>query len=187
VAGTAVTFTAAAAGGIAPYQFKWWVYDGTAWWVAQDWGGAATFTWRPTASGSYLVAVWVRNAGVLNDASQAMAQVSYSIAATSSSIGSGSSLVPVVTSLTTTVGSPLAAGTATSFTANVSGGITPYQYKWWIYNGRTWILELDWNGSGTLNWQPVTPGDYIIAVWVRNAGVSVDASQALAQIPFVVN
>jgi hypothetical protein len=95
--------------------------------------------------------------------------------------------VPVVTSLTTTVGSPLAAGTATSFTANVSGGITPYQYKWWIYNGRTWILELDWNGSGTLNWQPVTPGDYIIAVWVRNAGVSVDASQALAQIPFVVN
>ena len=47
--------------------------------VAQDWDGINSFTWRPTASGTYVVAVWVRNAGVTADASQALAQVNYTI------------------------------------------------------------------------------------------------------------
>src|SRR5207249_11975717 len=33
--GTTVTFTATATGGKPPYQFKWWVFDGTMWMVAQ--------------------------------------------------------------------------------------------------------------------------------------------------------
>ena len=50
-AGTSVTFTAAATGGIQQYQYKWWLYDGSTWVLLRDWG-TATYTWTPaTASG----------------------------------------------------------------------------------------------------------------------------------------
>jgi hypothetical protein len=68
----------------------------------------------------------------------------------------------------------------------VTGGSGQYQYKWWIYTGTRWIVEPDWNSSRTMNWEPATPGSYIVAVWVRNAGVTVDASQSMAQVPFVI-
>ena len=76
-AGSTVIFSAVAAGGGAPYQFKWWVFDGTAWQVGQNWSTNATFNWRPTKGGTYMVAVWARNDGVKTDASQAMAQSTY--------------------------------------------------------------------------------------------------------------
>ncbi|HLC41192.1 MAG TPA: BACON domain-containing protein, partial [Methylomirabilota bacterium] len=47
--GTAITFTATATGGTAPYQHKWWVYDGTTWTVVQNWTTSSTYTWTPTA------------------------------------------------------------------------------------------------------------------------------------------
>ena len=41
-----ITFTASATGGTAPYQYKWWLWNGTAWNIVQDWGASATFVWR---------------------------------------------------------------------------------------------------------------------------------------------
>ncbi|WP_410961606.1 hypothetical protein, partial [Salmonella sp. SAL4457] len=83
--GTTINFTAAAAGGTAPYQFKWWVQSDGVWYVAREWNGSNTLTWQPTAAGIYVVAVWVRNSGVTADASQALAQVPYVISSTVSS------------------------------------------------------------------------------------------------------
>jgi hypothetical protein len=55
---TAITFTAVAAGGQGPYQYKWWVLDNGAWVVAQTWNASNTLTWRPThSSSSYQVKV----------------------------------------------------------------------------------------------------------------------------------
>src|SRR5262249_25896509 len=62
--GAAVTFTAIAAGGTVPYQFKWWLWDGATWTVLADWSGGNTFAWTPSAPNSnYAVAVQVRSAG----------------------------------------------------------------------------------------------------------------------------
>jgi hypothetical protein len=67
--GTSVTFTALATGGAAPYQYKWWIYDGANWVVRRDWSTSSTWTWTPTVANlSYRVAVWVRNAGSSADA-----------------------------------------------------------------------------------------------------------------------
>jgi hypothetical protein len=67
--GTAITFTAAAVGGVGPYQYKFFVYDGTTWTVPQTWSTTATFTWTPTvASDAYIVSVWARSAGNTADA-----------------------------------------------------------------------------------------------------------------------
>ena len=62
--GTTVTFTATAAGGTAPYQFKWWLWDGATWTVLEDWSTANTFAWTPgTPNPNSAVGVWVRSAG----------------------------------------------------------------------------------------------------------------------------
>jgi hypothetical protein len=62
--GPPVTFTASAAGGTAPYQFKWWLWDGATWTVLEDWSTGNTFAWTPsTPNPNYAVGVWVRSAG----------------------------------------------------------------------------------------------------------------------------
>jgi hypothetical protein len=61
--GTTVTFTATATGGSAPYQYKWWLYDGARWTVLRDWSTSNTYAWKPmTANPAYRVGVWIRNA-----------------------------------------------------------------------------------------------------------------------------
>jgi hypothetical protein len=63
VLGTIVTFTAIATGGAAPYDFKWWLWDGATWTVLRDWSRGNIFTWRPSTSNpNYAVGVWVRSA-----------------------------------------------------------------------------------------------------------------------------
>jgi Putative Ig domain/Glucodextranase, domain B len=176
---TSISFTAAASGGTGPYQFKWWVYDGTAWWVVQNWSTSATLAWRPSASGNYIVAVWARNAGVTVDASQAMTQVNYVV--------SSSTVQLKIAGLTSNVATPQPANTAISFTANAAGGAAPYQFKWWVYNGSGWWVVQDWTSSATLTWRPATAGNYIVAVWARNAGVTADASQAMAQVNYAIS
>src|SRR5882724_11111841 len=62
--GPTVTFTATATGGTAPYQFKWWLWDGATWTVLEDWSTANTFAWTPsTPNPNSAVGVWVRSAG----------------------------------------------------------------------------------------------------------------------------
>lgn len=63
-AGTTVTWTATATGGVAPLQYKFWAYDPSIGWsVIQDYGSANTTTWTPLKPGTYDLQVWVRAAG----------------------------------------------------------------------------------------------------------------------------
>ena len=80
--GTTVTFTAAGAGGVAPYAYKfilttnnWASYT-----VVQDWSASATFTWTPaTPNTSYQVGVGARSAWDTADAWEAAAAMSFPI------------------------------------------------------------------------------------------------------------
>jgi len=66
--GSAVTFTATATGGTAPYQFKWWLWNGVTWTVLRDWSTSNTFAWTPsTPNPNYRVDVWLRSAGETAD------------------------------------------------------------------------------------------------------------------------
>jgi hypothetical protein len=66
--GTTVTFTVSAGGGTAPYQFKWWLWDGATWTVLEDWSTGNTFAWTPsTPNPNYAVGVRVRSAGSTTD------------------------------------------------------------------------------------------------------------------------
>jgi hypothetical protein len=62
-ANTPITFTAAATGGASPYQYRWWVHDGTSWQMVRDWAANPAFTWTPsTANSAYRVNVWIKEA-----------------------------------------------------------------------------------------------------------------------------
>ena len=68
--GTPVTFIAVPTGGIAPHQYKWWIYE-NGWKAIGDWTTANTFTWTPTqANPNGRITVWVRNAGNTADEAQ---------------------------------------------------------------------------------------------------------------------
>jgi hypothetical protein len=57
--GSKIQFTASVQG-TGVYQYKWWVFDGTAWVIVQEWGSSNRFWWTPTSaypSGQVLVRV----------------------------------------------------------------------------------------------------------------------------------
>jgi hypothetical protein len=197
--GTSVTFTALAAGGAAPYQYKWWTYDGANWVVRREWSTSNTWTWTPTsANSSYRVAVWVRNAGSSADAyDNAASNGSISFAITSS--GGGTVTPPpapstgplTLTGISPSRSAPSPRGTAVTFTASISGGVGPQQFKWWVYDGSAWYAMTGWSTSNTWTWTPPSANSRLrVAVWVRNAGSTADSydnAQSNGSIAFPVN
>ncbi len=83
--GTTITFSAAANGGIPPYQYKWWIITGTTQTVGSTWSTNNSFAWTPTvANSNYTIRVWARNALSTADAPDnpaATLQMSFAIAA----------------------------------------------------------------------------------------------------------
>ena len=67
--GTTITFSATASGGTPPYQYKWWIVNGTTQTVGSNWSTNSSFAWTPTsASTSYTIRVWARNLSSTADA-----------------------------------------------------------------------------------------------------------------------
>jgi hypothetical protein len=72
-AGTTATWTATVAGGAAPYQYQFRVYDASVGWrTVRDFSSDNTLTWAPTVSGTYQVEVrvWDTGSTALYDASR---------------------------------------------------------------------------------------------------------------------
>jgi murein DD-endopeptidase MepM/ murein hydrolase activator NlpD len=178
--GTSIQFTATASGGVAPYQFKWWVYDGIRWTMARDWGGA-TFVWTPTQSAAAgRVGVWARDVTTTADVSNVNHSIPYVI---TGGLGAG----PLtVSGLTSDVPSPQAVGTSVQFTGTVTGGVPPYQFKWWVYDGTRWTMARDWGGA-TFVWTPTqSAAAGRVGFWVRDATTTADVSDVNYSTAYVV-
>ena len=178
VAGTPLTLTATATGGTAPYQFKWWVWNGSTWTIARDWGTGNTLTGTTPPPGNYEVHAWVRNSGVTADTWQAWGRLAYTV--------TGSGLTMTLSRVTADQGSSLVAGTPLTLTAAATGGTTPYQFKWWVWNGSAWTIARNWGTGNTLTWTPPAPGNYEVHAWVRNSGVTADTWQAWGRLAYTV-
>jgi hypothetical protein len=164
--GTPVTLTAMTAGGVAPVEYRFYLYNaGTAsWTLLQDYSATDHVVWTPTAAGVYGMQVWVRSAG--------------STAAYEAWQGLGPfTVVPTpvtVTALTPSTPVPLAVGVPMTWTATATGGVAPLQYQFWLYRvGSGWTLLQDYGPSNQAPWTPKTAGTYALQVWVRGAGSTV--------------
>jgi Fibronectin type III domain len=78
--GTAITWLAAALGGITPYQFQWSVYEAGSWTIG-PWTSASTWTWTPTAAADYHVKVSVRSGDSSSSSEELTQTVPFTIAA----------------------------------------------------------------------------------------------------------
>jgi hypothetical protein len=159
-AGMPVQCRGFAAGGTRPYTFKFYIWDGSAWTIGQDWSAADTFTWVPSAAGSYRLQVWAGYAGSLT-AFDGWAE---------SQIPVGSAVPLAVTRFTMTPMSPLVVNGPATFAATVIGGTGPYTCQLWVYDGTSWSLGRDWDAASSFTWVPPAAGTYTFQVWARNAG-----------------
>ncbi len=79
-AGSTTVFTALPTGGTAPYQYKWWVYNGDAWIPMSTWTTSNTFAWTSAVGNAGgRVTVWARSAGNPNDEAEATAAMDFVI------------------------------------------------------------------------------------------------------------
>jgi hypothetical protein len=174
---TTIRFTATAAGGVAPYQYQWRVFNGATW-NSQPWGGSHTFDWTPSSAGdAYKVAVDVRSAGS-SGAAEASDEEPFVI--------SGSATVTAAY-LTHDLPQPRPVNTTITWTGGGAGGVSPLQFKFWVQDPTgTWTLGREWSTSNTFAWTPTTAGTYSIAVWVRSAGNTEDYFERSTQDWYVI-
>jgi Bacterial Ig domain len=171
--GTPITFTATATGGSGPFEYRFWVNNGNGYAVAQNYSSANTFIWTPTKPGIYDILVDVRGFGstVFRDALTTL--LAYQVAPAPAT----------AVSLTPSLVSPRLHGTPITFTAVASGGVGPFEYRFWVNVGGTYVIAQDYSTINTWVWTPLTAGNYDILVDTRAVGSTL-FREALNQVFF---
>ncbi|HEY3488540.1 MAG TPA: putative Ig domain-containing protein [Candidatus Deferrimicrobiaceae bacterium] len=166
--GATVTFTAAASGGISPYQYRFKVTNGAGTVVAtRSYSATATFAWSTTGqpSGPYTAEVCAKSNGSILD-NEAVQTLSYALAAPVTGV-----------TITATPASSQYAGTIVTFTGTASGGVTPCQYRFKVKNsGGTLIATQAYGSANTFAWTTtgVAAGTYTAEVCARSNGSALD-------------
>lgn len=176
--GTAVTASATPVGGVPPYSYKWWLWDGAVWGMLRDWSADSTLKWIPErANPGYRLGVWVRSAVNALDEFESTGTQYFEIVGQPPAPAAEVKVEAV--DLTADRAEPQPAGTTITFTARPTGGRAPYGYKWWLWDGTSWGLLEDWSGHATLRWRPTAANrSYRLGVWVRSAGRDADAFES---------
>lgn len=175
--GTTITWTAAPSGGRRPYQYKWFIHDGTDWSPLSDWSDDNQFVWMPAvASPHWQIAVWTRSAGSDARMSEASAAIPFAI--------SGATEVALVPDKE----APQRSGTPIRWTAAPVGGKAPYQFKWWVFEDNEWKAVTDWMTIDEFEWIPQGANpDWLVGVWVRSAGSAFDLPEASNGVAFPIS
>jgi hypothetical protein len=191
--GTPITWTATPTGGVAPLQYKWWVYDGKTWIVIGNWSASNTFSWTPgTANAGFRIAVWVKGATNGKDEMEASVAVPFAIAGNAVGTVPPPAAPPVATTKVNTVVigadkiAPQPLGTTITWTAVASGGTAPLLYKWWTFDGDTWIAAGGWTPSRTFTWKPTPNANYRVGVWVKSNGNARDEQETSTSEPYLI-
>jgi hypothetical protein len=171
--GTAITFTATATGGSGPYEYRFWVNTGNGYAVVQEYNAANTWVFTPVKPGIYDILVDVRGQGSTVFRNAFTTLLAYQV----------SPAPATAVTLTTPTASPRPVGTPITFTATASGGTGPYEYRFWINIGGTYLIAQDYTTINTFTWTPLAAGNYDIMVDTRAVGSTL-FREALTKIFF---
>lgn len=165
VPGAMVVITASASGGMAPYEYKFWLYSEGVWNVVREYSQGNSWTWNTTGlvEGTYSVAVWARSSGSSSE-KEAESTLSYNLAMY----------------LILDNGGP---GTSYTGTWQVSGAPKPYGTD-----------SLSSSNGTTYTWSftPAVSGNYAVSMWwtansTRSTSVPVDIQHSGGTTRVTVN
>ncbi|HSC70856.1 MAG TPA: hypothetical protein VLH58_05850, partial [Candidatus Methylomirabilis sp.] len=144
-----------------------------------DWAPGVSVTWTPAAPNpNYRIIVWARSAGSTVNSNAVSRVVVFPI----------DPPPPTVPSLTADRGAPGIVNTPITFTATLSGGVAPYETKWWLWDGTSNVVLRDWAPGVSVTWTPAAPNpNYRIIVWARSAGSTVNSNTVSRVVVFPVN
>ena len=161
--GQATTWTAQTTGGLAGVIYQFWRLDSDGWHMVQDYSTNASYTWTPATTdiGNHALQVWVKNSGSFVRY-ETWSGVSFVVP------------VPAPAGVTiATLGSIPAAGQGTvTWKATATGGIAPYQYRFWRLDADGWHIAQDYSATDSYTWSPGVSdsGTHAVQAWVRIAG-----------------
>jgi hypothetical protein len=171
--GGSVVFTATTSGCPTP-NYRFWVGQGGAWTIVQDYSATNTFNWTSTGkAGSYGIEVDVRNAGSAVPYDH-VRNITYSLV--------GCSAAHLATDKT----SPQAPGATVILTGSSTCPGTP-QYRFWVGKNGTWTTVQDFSATSTFSWNTTgkLQGTYGLEVDVRDQGATA-SYEAVATLTFVL-
>jgi len=174
--GTTIGWTAAASGGVSPYSYRWFLTSGGTQTALTSWASSNTYSWKPTiADNTYSMTACARSSWNTTTTPEACISVPFPI------------VQPATVSLTANLPAPQTAGTTIRFTAAASGGTAPYQYQWWVSDGTSTVPATGWGTTNPFVWTPTNVDrNYVITVWVRSAGNTVNAPEMTKSIAFPI-
>ena len=175
--GTPVTWSVTTTGGTAPVQYQFWLRNNGTWTLLQAYSPSSTAPWTPTQTGTYTVQVWVKNAG---------SGAVYDAWGNSAAFEVTGTSALSVTGVTPSPSSPVTTGTPVTWSVSTIGGTAPLQYQFWLNRSGTWTLLQAYGPSNTTPWVPALPGNYVVQVWVKNAGSGATYDAYGNSAPFTV-
>ncbi|MDR1564051.1 MAG: hypothetical protein LBS74_03750 [Oscillospiraceae bacterium] len=153
-AGTAITWTATSSNGTGTVRYRFDLYKDTQLLVSGTLGTSATYSYTPTAAGSYYVKVTAQ------DSSKSAEAQSTAINVTVPAISAG---------ITADKTGAIQLGASIRYTATASGGTGALTYKFDVYRNGS-ILVTGTAGSATVyNYTPTTAGSYTVKLTVKDS------------------
>lgn len=162
-AGTTVTWTATASGGVGPLQYEFWVQhpvDG--WWrIFRPYDDATTATWVAPQQGTFDFQVRVRSAGTTTVYEQLLNVTGIQVTTSA----------PSVPFFTADRPFPLAPNTTVTWTVQ-AGGTGPLEYEYWLNRtgAADWWKAQPYSSSPIFEWTPTVADTYTVSVRVRPVG-----------------
>ncbi len=162
--GREVNWLAEAADKNRSFEYQFWVYNGTSgsWSVGKPYDPSGSFSWTPTAVGTYAIQAWARQSG--------------SSAPYETWRGSGYFDVAQgparIKALTSNIEMSGRVGSRVVWTAWASGGTGPLEYQFWRWSGSGWQIVQEYGPSSSFGWTPTAAdvGKHAVQVWVRSVG-----------------
>ena len=149
--GQSQTFTSSVSGGTSPYSYQWYLNR-----AVVSGATSASWTFTPSSTGPYTVYVKVTDS------------VSMTATSNNATVTVNGALSVTVTSTST--------GASETFTANVAGGTSPFEYQWYLNGAAV-------SGATSTSWTftPSSAGSYsVYAIVTDNVGMQATSNTAHA-------